>query len=91
MSYQGFPGGAVVKNTPANAGDLRDPVSIPRLERFPGERHGNPFQYFCLGNSMDRGARWATVHRVAKSEMQLKQLSMHAHIHITYIYICNIC
>ena len=66
-----FPGGAVVKNTPANAGDLRDPVSIPRLERFPGERHGNPFQYFCLGNSMDRGARWATVQWVAKSQTRL--------------------
>ena len=72
-----FPGGAVVKNTPANAGDLRDPVSIPRLERFPGERHGNPFQYFCLGNSMDRGARWATVQWVAKSQTRLKRLSRH--------------
>ena len=56
-----FPGGAVVKNPQANAGDLRDPVSIPRLERFPGERHGNPFQYFCLGNLMDRGAWQAKV------------------------------
>ena len=43
----------------------------PGLERFPGEGHGNPFQYFCLRNSMDRGARWATVHGVAKSQTRL--------------------
>ena len=63
----GFPGGAVVKNTPANAGDERDTGSIPVLGRSPRVRNGNPFQYSCLENSMDRGAWWATVHRVAKS------------------------
>ena len=47
-----------------NAGD---PGSIPRLERSPGEENGNPLQYSCLENSMDGGARWATVHGVAKS------------------------
>ena len=56
-------GGAVVKNLPANAGDM---VSIARLDRSPGEGNGNPLQYSCLGNSMDRGAWWATVHRVTK-------------------------
>ena len=46
---------------------------------FPsGGGHGNPLQYSCLENPMDRGARWATVHRVAKSQTQLKQCSMHA-------------
>ena len=45
----------VVKNLPANAGDLRDAVSIPGLGRCPGGGHSNPLQYFCLENSMDRG------------------------------------
>ena len=44
-----------VKNLPANAGDVRDAVSIPGLERFPGEVSGNPLQYSCLENPMDRG------------------------------------
>ena len=56
---QGFPGGAVVKNMPGNAGDTKDVGSIPGLGRFPGVGSGNPLQYFCLGNSMDRGAWWA--------------------------------
>ena len=52
----------VVKNPLANAGDLRrDTGSIPGLERSPGGRHGNPLQYSCLENPMDRGAWWATV------------------------------
>ena len=58
----------VVKNLPANAGDVRDLGSIPGLGRPPGEGHGNPLQYSCLDNSMGRGAWWATVHRVAKSQ-----------------------
>ena len=57
----------VVKNLPANAGDIRDVGSIPGLRISPGEGHGNPFQYSCLEGSMDRGAWQATVHRVAKS------------------------
>ena len=59
----------VVKNLPANAGDLRDEGSIPGLGRSPGEGHGNPIQYSCLENPMDRGAWWPTV---AKIQMQLK-------------------
>ena len=58
----------VVKNLPANVGDVRDVGSIPGLGRSPGEGNGNPFQYSCLENSMDRGAwQWATVHGVAKN------------------------
>ena len=52
----GFPGGAVVKNPPANVGDARDTGSIPGWGRSPGEGNGNPLQYFCLENSMDREA-----------------------------------
>ena len=54
----------MVKNTPANSGDMG---MIPGSGRFPGEGNGNPLQYSCLENSMDRGAWKATVHRVVKS------------------------
>ena len=59
----GFPGGSVVKNLPANAGDAG---SIPGSGRSPGEGNGNPLQCSCLGNLMDRRAWHAIVHRVAK-------------------------
>ena len=68
----------VVKNPPANAGDMRDAGSIPGSGKSPGEGHRNPLQYACLENPMDRDARRAAVNRVAKSWTQLKQLSMHA-------------
>ena len=68
----------VVKNPPANAGDLRDEGSIPGSGRSPGGEYGNPLQYSCLENTMDRGAWWATVHGVAKSWTRLKGLSMQA-------------
>ena len=55
-------------NPPAIAGDIIDTDSILGLGRPPGERHGNPLQYSCLENPIDRGARWATVHGVAKSQ-----------------------
>ena len=64
----GFPGGSVVKKLPANAGDVG---SIPGLGRCPGEVNGNPLQYSCLGNPMDRGAWWATVKGVAKIRLEL--------------------
>ena len=67
----------MIKNLAANAGDIRDVGSVPELGRSPGEGHGNPLQYSCLENPMDRGAWWATVHKVAKSQTQLKQLSIH--------------
>ena len=65
-----FPGGAVVKNPPANAGDAGDMGSIPKLGRSPGVGNGNPLQYSCLENSTDRGVSWATLHGVAKSRTQ---------------------
>ena len=67
----------VVKNLSAKAGDVRDAGSIPGSGGSPGRRHGNTLQYSCLENSMDRGAWWATVHGVSKSQTRLKQLSMH--------------
>ena len=66
---QGYQGGLVVKNLPANIGDARDVGSIPGLGRSPGRGHGNPLQYSCLENSMDRGAWWTIVHRVTESDM----------------------
>ena len=60
----GFSCDSVVKNPPANAGDTG---LIPGWERFPGGGNGNPFQYACLGNHMDRGAWQAKAHGVAKS------------------------
>ena len=66
----------MVKNLPANAGDVRNSGSIPGSGRSSGGGHDNPLQYSCLENTMDGGARWATVHGVAKSQTRLKQLSM---------------
>ena len=66
-----FSGGTVVKNLPANSGDLREVGLIPGSERFPGVGNGNPLQYSCLENFMDRGAWWATVHGVTKSQTWL--------------------
>ena len=63
--------GAVVKNLPANAEDTRDLGSIPGSGRSPGIGKGNQLQYSCLRNSMDRGALWAIVHGITKSQMQL--------------------
>ena len=65
----------MVKNSLANAADLRDTGSIPGSGRSPGSRHGNSLQYSCLENSMDRAAWRAPVHRVTKSQTRLKQLS----------------
>ena len=67
----------VVQNPPAKAGDIRDMGSVPGLGRFPGGGHGNPLQYSCLENPMDRGAWQATVRKVAKSQTRLKRLSRH--------------
>ena len=65
------PSGSVVKNPPANAGDTGDMDSIPGLGRSPGEGNGNPLQYSCLENPMDKGAWQGTVHGVAKSQTRL--------------------
>ena len=61
-----FPGGTVVNNLPANGGDAREGSSIPGSGRSPGAGSGNPHQYSCLENSIDRGAWWATVYGVKK-------------------------
>ena len=66
--HQDFPGGSVVKNPPANTGDMG---LIPGSGRSPGEGNGNPLQYLCLESPMDGGAWQATVHGVAKSRTQL--------------------
>ena len=67
--HNGFPGRSVVEDLPANAVDAG---SISGLGRAPGDGNGNPLQYSCLGNPMDRGAWRATVHRVAKCWTPLK-------------------
>ena len=67
----GFPGVSVVKSPPTNAGDPRDSGSIPGSGRSLGGGNGNPLQYSCLEQSMDKGAWWATVHGVMKSQTHL--------------------
>jgi len=62
-----FPGGSVVKNPPANAGDAGDTGLIIESGRSPGGGNGNSLQYSCLGNPMDRGAWLATIHGVTKN------------------------
>ena len=64
--YLGFPSGSAVKNPPASAGDVENAAWIPGLGRSPREGNGNPLQYCCLGNPMDREAWQAAVHGVAK-------------------------
>ena len=68
------------KESACNARDAGDAGSIPGLGKSPGRGHGNTLQYSCLENPVDRGAWQVTVHRVAKSQTWLKQLSKHAHI-----------
>ena len=88
MSNLGCVGCTVVKNPPANAGYIRDVGSIPGLGRSLGGGHGDPLQYPCLENPMDRAAWWAAVHKFTKSQTQLKWLNTHTCIHIcTYIHI----
>ena len=69
----GFPGGSVVKESACNTGD---PGSIPGLGRSSGGRHGNPLQYSCLENPMDRGTWWATVHDGHKESDMTGQLTL---------------
>ena len=75
----GFLCGTVIKNPPANARDTRDMSSIPGLGRSPGGVHGNPLQYSCLENSIDRGAWWATVQGVTKSWIWLSDWTFTTH------------
>ena len=69
---RGFPSGSEVKASACNVGDLG---SIPGSGRSPGEGNGNPLQYSCLENPMDRGACWATVHGVTKSQTRLSDFT----------------
>ena len=82
LCIYGLPGGSVIKNLPANTGDAGDTGLISRSQRSPGEGNGNPLQYSCLENPMNRGAWWATVHGVPKS---WTRLSMHTCIHISNV------
>ena len=68
----------MVKNPPANTGGTGDEGLVPGSGRYPGEGNGNPLQYFCLENPMDRGAWQVTVHKFAKNQTRLKRLSTHA-------------
>ena len=77
----GLPGDTSGPGTPANTADERDSGSIPGWRRSPGEGNGYPLQYSCLEDFMDSGAWWTTVHGVAKSQTQLKRLSMHIRVH----------
>ena len=68
----GSPGALVLKNLPANAGDIKRSLGlIPGSARSPGEGNGNPLQYSCLENPMGRGSWWAAVHGVAKDQTRL--------------------
>ena len=75
---QGFP---VVKNLPANEGDARDSGSVPESGKSPGGEHGNPLQYSCLGNLMDRGAWLVTVHGITEESDKTEHAHTHTHTH----------
>ena len=77
MCINSFPGGSDGKESACNAEDTGDQGSIPGSGRSPRELNGNPLQYSCLENSMDRGAWWATVHRVSKSRTRQTNTSPH--------------
>ena len=79
----------VVKNPPANAGDIRNTGLTLGSGRSPGGGHGHPLQYSCLENPMDREAWQATVHWVGKSPTGLKQLSTHTASLLGKIYSLN--
>ena len=68
----------MIKNLPANAGDVRDMESFPGLVRSPGVGNGNPLQYSCLENPMDRETCWDIVHRVTKRQTLMKRPCKHA-------------
>ena len=79
-AFQGFPDGATGKESTCNSGDTGDMDSIPGSRRSPGVGNGNPLKYSCLGNPMDRGTWWATVHGDVKSQTQLSNWA-HTHTH----------
>ena len=88
-NFQGSPGGSVVKNPPANAGDTWDTVLIPGSQRSPRGGNVNPLWYSCQENSKERGAWWATVHGVAESQTRqaravllvTRKITLHINVH----------
>ena len=78
--FLGLPWWFSGKESSCSGGPTGDMGLIPGLERSPGGEHGNPLQYSCLENPMDRGAWWAIVHRVTSSQTQLKRLGLRAYI-----------
>ena len=87
QNLRNLPGGATVKNPPANAGDARKAGSIPEWGGSPGEGNGNPLQYSCLGNLLDRRGWQATVHGVRKSWTHLatKQQQHYPLLYLKYL------
>ena len=80
----GFPGSSEVKASACNVGELG---SIPGLERSPGEGNGNPVQYSCLENPMDRGAWWAILHGVAENQTRLSDCTVYFYVYSMYFSI----
>ena len=70
----------MVKNGPVDAGDVTDPGSIPGLGGSPGRGHGNPLQYSCSENAMDRGAWWTTLRGIAESDVTEATVCVHAEL-----------
>ena len=80
------------KESSCNAGDVGWIPGLGRSPRGGDDSHGNPLQYSCLGNSMDRGAWWATVHEITKESDTTEWLNTHAYVHMcVYIYIEREC
>ena len=77
-----FPGGSVVRNPPTNA---EDAGSISGSGRSPGEGNGHPLQYSCLGDPMDRGAWWAIVHIVTRSQTRLSDSHTHKVLNLSHV------
>ena len=85
-----FTAGSAVKNLPANAGDARDPGSIPGSGRSPGGGNGNPLQYPCLENPMDGGAWWATIYWVTESNTTEANEQTSTRLSIIYLSIIHL-
>ena len=83
-SSSGFPGGSVSKESTYNAGDTKDVGSIPGSGSFPGVGNGNPFQYSCLENLMDRGAWWSPWS--CKESDTTEQLTMHVQLSFHHVF-----
>ena len=82
-----FPGGSIGKESAYNSGDTG---SIPRSGKSLAEGNGNPLQYSCLENSIDRGASWATAHKVANSQTLLSMNAWRASKHILTLFLCPV-